>query len=161
MTYAIIGGIVVAVILFLMLRGGGRFPKPPAGEVVGTWAFVADPSAKRVAWDLDMPATNAADFVPYFIQWQLFYFGNGSAQHDESGPLRAVLAAVLDDPGDSDWAAAEVSRGAETLDFKGEFRAGQGFASFPGVIGVPRKDESLEGACVVVLQQGLAGPHAD
>jgi len=65
------------------------------------------------------------------------------------------------DGNDCSWTAAPEVGGRGTLDFKGEFLHPGGFASYPGVIGVPRKAESLEGATLVLLQQGLAGPHAD
>lgn len=166
MTYLIILGVLVVVVLafFVLRRGGGgsRFPRVPEGEVVGTWSFVANPETKTVAWDLKLPDEIAADFVPHFVQWQLFYFGNGSAQHDTSGALRAAIQGLLEGATDCVWTpSSEVARGGGTLDFQGEFLHPGGFANYPGVIGVPRKAESLEGATLVLLQQGLAGPHAD
>ncbi len=146
----------VAGVAVLVARKGSRFPRPPEGVSAGHWKFVADPETRQVAWELPDDERIEAQVAIHFVQWQLFYFGNGSAAHDTSQELRSDLRALLADPSSSSWSLVpSIERAPHTLDLAGEFLDPSGFAAFPGVLGVPRKAESLHGAAVTIAQLAL------
>jgi hypothetical protein len=155
MTYVLVAlgiGLVLAV-LFKVLSG----PKaPPVGAVTAEVNLRHDSAAKQVA-AVGLPREELGRFVVYYLDDMLFYYGNGSKAHDQSGPLRKELRAVLADPAAAEWSfVAEIARGAEAVDgtlYENGYSGGR-------VIGWRTQDECRRGGLPALLVEALRGGDA-
>jgi hypothetical protein len=94
-------------------------------------------------------------FVVYYFDDMLFYYGNGSKERDHSGPIRALVQQVLDDPSSSTW------RYDATLTWRGEAVDNtlheNGFSS-GRVLGWRTQDECRKGGLAGLVAKSVQRP---
>jgi hypothetical protein len=163
MLYAIVGvGVLVVVLVLAMVflgggaGGGGGGKLPPVGPVTAEVSLRHDSAAKQIA-TVGLPREHFGRFVVYYLDDMLFYYGNGSKAHDQSGPLRHALRAVLADPAAAEWSyTATVASGAEQVGgtlYENGYSGGR-------VLGWRTQDECRRGGLPALLAEALRGPDA-